>query len=203
MSDILDLSRYHNALTPNDVVYKPLPRGLWCPESNGSSGYFTIADIPPLLGAIKATWMAWVYKDWYVQYQCIASDYVDAAAERKWIFGYESADSTWGALVGNGTTTASISVASVFTVGWHFVWVRFTGGSVTGLEAGCDDTVAVPVSVAAVASLGAVGQAHTYVGRQVAVYSSIVLATLRIHNVALTDGEIYQYRESTRRLIGV
>jgi hypothetical protein len=203
MSDIIDLSRGHFNGTPYDITYEQLPSGLWCSQFNGVSSYVLVPDIAPLLGAVQATWMAWVRKDWYTQYQCVASDYVDAVAERKWQFGYESVESTWGAIVGDGTTTAAISVASVFTAGWHFVWVRFTGGSATGLESGCDNSVAVDVSTAAVAALGAVGQAHTYVGRQAAVYSSVTPATLRIHNVALTDGEIYQYRESTRRLIGV
>jgi len=202
---LIDKSRYHFNGTANAIsAWEKLPSGLYCPKMvSGSSSYYLVPDIAPLLGAKQATWMGWVRKDAYVQYQCAISDYVDAAAERKWLFGYESTESTWGALVGDGTTVASISIASVFTAGWHFVWVRFTGGSATGLESGCDDSVAVDVSTAAVAAIGSVGQGHTYIGRQVAVYSSVTPATLRIHNIAISDSEIWKYHESTQRLLGL
>jgi hypothetical protein len=203
MSDLTDLSRWHGTVTAHDVTYLLLPSRLWVPDFNGEGGYYGITDIAKLLGAKTATIAAWVRKDNYVQYQCVASDYVDAVAERKWIFGNESAESTWGVTVGDGTSVVSTSVASVFTAGWHFVWMRFTGGSATGLEAGCDDTVATPGNVAAIAALGAVGHDHTYIGRVGTYYSSMAVAMLIIGDVAITDGEIYQYREATRRLIGV
>jgi hypothetical protein len=148
--------------------------------------------------------MAWVRKDAYVSGQSVAADYVNADTERKWMFGREGSENQLYEYVGNGTTTAYIGLSIVFSLGWHFMWMRFTGGSATGLESGVDNSVATPVSVAAVAALGAVGNGHTYVGRCTAsVYSSMTLATLRIHNVALSDTEIWKWRESRRSLLGL
>lgn len=131
------------------------------------------------------------------------SDNNSGAGNKNWTFGYENVENRWCCWAGDGTTQTSIIVAGAYTAGWHFVWMRFTGGSVTGLETGCDSSVGTPVSTAAIAALGAVANSITRIGRALTVYSSMTLATLRIHNVALTDGEIYQYRESTRKLIGV
>jgi len=203
MSDLTDLSRWHGTVTAHDVTYLLLPSRLWVPEFNGEGGYYGITDIAKLLGAKKATLAAWVRKDNYVQYQCVASDYVDADAERKWKFGNESAESTWGVTVGDGTSVVSVSVASVFTTGWHFVWMRFTGGSATGLEAGCDDSRATPGNVAAIATLGAVGHDHTYIGRVGSYYSSMAVLSLHVSDEAQSNDWLSALRQSGRRLVGV
>ncbi|MFA5379086.1 MAG: hypothetical protein WC455_25245 [Dehalococcoidia bacterium] len=187
-----------------------LPSGLWALQFvSAQTNYCTIPDIPELLGATSATWLAWVRKDAYIQFQCVASDY--AVGGLRWIFGSETPQSSWKGYVGDNTTVVGpATAASVFTVGWHFVWMRFNGSSVTGLEAGCDNTVATPVSTLTVAALGTGVKNHTYIGLEggSAVKSSSTLGALAIWasktptGGALSDDEISRWRESRRRLIG-
>lgn len=170
---------------------------------SGSSEYVTVPDITELLGATAATWCAWVRKDGANIYQeCVASDYSTGANEKKWRFG-NGYTADWQASVGNGTTDANIAIASSFAAGWHFVWVRFTSSSATGLETGCDNSVATPVTTAAIAALGSTGHSHTYIGRREAVYSSITLGALTIWPSAISDAEIQKWRKSTQAMLGV
>jgi hypothetical protein len=200
---LIDKSRYHFNGTANAIsAWEKLPSGLYCPKMvSASSSYYAVPDITPLLGAKQATWMGWVRKDAYVQYSSVMNDF-GAVGSRRWRFGYEGAENRWYCDAGDGTTFVPISISSIFTTGWHFVWERFTGGSATGLECGCDGSTATPVSVATVLTLGVGVKNQTYIGRA-GVYSSITLATLRIHNIAISDSEIWKYRESTRRMIGI
>ncbi len=203
---LVDRSRYHNNGTAYNIsAWERLPSGLYCPKMvSASSGYYLVPDIAPLLGAKQATWMAWVRKDAFVNYQAVTDDYsANPVAKRRWMFGDESPENLWYCIVGDGTTTAAIGKSGAYTTGWHFVWLRFAGGSLTGLETGIDNSVATPVSTASVASLGADVKNNTKIGSNEGIFSSQTLATLRIHNLALTDTEIWKYRESTRRLIGV
>jgi hypothetical protein len=200
---LIDRSRYHFNGTANAIsAWEKLPSGLYCPKMvSASSSYYAVPDITPLLGAKQATWMAWVRKDAYVQYHILVSDSKSGAL--RWYLGYENAENRWRCLVGDNTNVQTVQSDGVFTLGWHFVWARFTASSVTGLEAGCDNTVVTPASTVAIAALGTGVQNNTTIGKNETVYTSMTLATLRICNVALTDGQIYQYREATRRLIGV
>ena len=202
---LIDRSRYHfNGTAYNISAWERLPSGLYCPKMvSGSNSYYLVPDIAPLLGAKQATWMGWVRKDAYVQYQAIATDYTTTGGHKRWVLGYDNPDGTLNNTVGNGITLAA-TVCTGFTTGaWHFVWMRYTANSETGAETGIDNTVGTPVSTTSVLALGAGILNHTYIGRYTSYYSSITLATLRICNVALTDGQIYQYREATRKLIGV
>jgi len=178
-------------------------RGLWTYQFvSAQTNYVTVPDITELLGATAATWMAWVRKDAYVASQCIGSDFAAGAGNIRWYFGFENAQNRWRCLVGDGTTSAAILVDSVFTTGWHFVWSRFTGGSATGLETGCDDSVATPMSVTTVAALGSGVKNRTYLGRLDTSYSSITLGALAIFASAKTDAEILQFKNATRPLVG-
>jgi len=174
---------------------------------SAQANYCTIPDITELLGATAATWMAWVRKDAYVLNQGVFSDF-DAAGKRRWTFGAEAAENTWKCFVGDNTNIASSSIANLFTVGWHFAWCRFTGGSATGLEIGIDSSVAAPSSTSAIAALGVGVLNQTLIGKQwvnagTYVYSSITLAALGIAARALTDEQIAIWREKYRPLIGV
>ena len=169
------------------------------------SNYVTVPDITELLGATAATWCAWVRKDAYVANQCVASDF-NAAGSQRWLFGREYDHATdWYVAVGDGTNTQTASVSLSYAVGWHFVWMRFTGSSATGLETGVDEAVATPKSTVSVAALGTGVKNQTYIGRYplAAAYSSITLAALGIAARALTDEQIAIWREKYRPLIGV
>jgi hypothetical protein len=202
---LVDRSRYHNNGTAYNIsAWEQLPSGLYCPKMvSASSGYYLVPDIAPLLGAKQATWMAWVRKDAYVQYQTVASDFQVIVGFERWDFGDESSENLYKAVVGDGTNVAYTSTAGL-TSGWHFVWMKYVGGSATGLEAGIDNVVCTPVATVTVTALGVEVKNQTYIGRnRFSRYSSMTLATLRIHNVALSDSDIWKYRESTRRLIGI
>jgi hypothetical protein len=182
-----------------------LPSGLWALQFvSAQTNYCTIPDITELLGATAATWMAWVRVDAWVDGASIASDYTASGGLKRWIFGGgTSVDNSFSCYAGDGTTAITLGIASAFTVGWHFCWMRFTGASVTGLESGVDSTVAVPASVAAVAALGTGVKNQTYIGKYSTTYSSMTLAALGISAHALTDEQIAIWREKYRPLIGV
>jgi len=180
-----------------------LDSGLWAYQFvSGDSEYVTVPDISELLGSTEATWLAWVRKDAYVKEQCVASDYVLATAEKKWVFGYELYDGRWACIVGNGTEIVHEFIPDVFTIGWHFVWARFVGNNANGLQLGCDDST-VTESTTAVAALGDTGHNHTYIGRLMADYSSITLGALAIFPSALSDADILKWRHMTASLIGL
>ena len=180
---------------------------LWCYQFvNADSEYVTVPDITELLGATEATWCAWVRKDAYVANQCVVSDYSDATwAHRKWLLGNEATENKWRVYAGDGTSaTAVIEIDSVFTTGWHFVWMRFTGGSATGLESGCDDSVGTPATTASVAALGAVAKGLTNIGRHTGTtYSSMTLGALTIWPYAISDAEIQKWRYHVKRQLGL
>jgi hypothetical protein len=199
------MSRNHrDAVFTDAPTWVQLPSGLWCTQYvSAQTNYCTVPDITELLGATAATWMVWVRKDAYIAYQVVASDYTTAGGRKKWLFGYEGTENRWGGAVGDGATTASVVIAGAFTTGWHFAWMRFTGGSATGLEAGCDSSVMTPVSTSTIAALGAVDTNSTFIGNWTTYYSSITLGPLGIAARALTDEQIAIWREKYRPLIGV
>jgi hypothetical protein len=203
-SSLEDVTREHNnGVFTTAPTWEKQSSGLWALKFvSGSSQYVTIPDIKQLLGAKQATWMAWVRKDASVVSQAIASDF-STAGKRRWRFGENNANQ-WIVYVGDGTNVVNSDfINSLYTTGWRFVWVRFTGNSATGLETGVDDAVVTPASTTSVAALGAGVLNQTYIGRRETFYASQTLGALAISILALSDTEIWKWGQSRRRLLGI
>ena len=184
-----------------------LVNGKWCYQFvSGSSEYCLVPDIVPLLGATAATWCAYVRKDAYVNQASIMCDYLYGTANAlKWQFGFENSENNWRCRAGDGTTATTLEIAGAYTTGWHFVWCRFTGGSATGLETGCDNSVATPVTTASIAALGSTAQNRTFIGlyNYGPYYSSQTLGALTIWPSAITDAEIAKWRWDMKAKLGL
>jgi len=183
-----------------------LVNGKWCYQFvSGSLEYCLVPDIVPLLGATAATWCAYVRKDAYVSGGTLASDFRNTDTHRKWSLSESGTDGTFAYTVGNGTATVAASCTGYSTGAWHFVWMRYTGNSATGLEAGVDATVATPVSTTTVTALGSTGaQAHTYIGMQYSgAWASMTLGALTIWPRAITDAELSQWRWDMKAKLGL
>jgi hypothetical protein len=205
---------HNNGVFTTAPTWEKQSSGLWALKFvSGSSQYVTLPDIKQLLGATQATWMAWVRKDASVSNQKLMADYstADIAANGvKWIFCGEGASNGLFGRVGIGTVAGYVdtTIASVFTTGWHFAWMRYTGNSVTGLQSGCDDTASSLISTTSVPQLGNVSNNTTHIGRinhsgATWVYSSMTLGALAISTLALSDTEIWKWGQSRRRLLGI
>lgn len=199
---IKDLSGHgnHGAFTvPPEPI---LINGKWCYQFvSGSSEYVTVPDITELLGATAATWCAWVRKDAYVQYQCVASDYSTAGGQRKWSLVYEVADGTARMAISNDGVAVKVVDLTGFTAGWHFLAMRFVGS--TSLEGWVDNAYAVNTDAIMASLNNTVGQNHTYIGRTDSYYSSISLGALAIWPSAITDAEIQKWRYQVKALLGL
>jgi hypothetical protein len=202
-TQITDLSGHGNHGAFTDAPTPTLVNGRWCYQFvSASTNYCTIPDITELLGATAATWLAWVRKDAYAVGQCVASDYVGAGASR-WALGFEGEENSWRGIVGDNTNTSlSIhgAIAGVFTVGWHFVWMRFVGS--TSKQIGCDNSIGISTDTIP-AALGAGVKNATYIGRITTIYSSITLGALTIFPRAITDAERDQWRYAMKARLGL